>query len=1357
MELPRDYPKVAPKVKVIRLEPDSPKTRQEVDSVIKANIKTHSGTECIHEVTGAVYDILNRSAWSRAEKVNPFSLEEERAEREAAATRAAIEAQAELQRQQQEAEAKKRRELASQLDSQRQKHVKTQANGTNKDMDVGDPMQLDFERQLTYRLPDSKESITFSTVDTRGVLRTADDKIIRVVAPILPSQRRDAPQLLLKEIILPHNLLEPDKMTITMRQVEQLLRDLCQYKHENVSDVIGYKLLYPREGVRSKYVLYVLTEYASLGSLEDLIEFSGTISSAAKVRETTRQILNALAFFETKGYIHPRLHMGNILIFKGKNKGDFVAKLSDGYGTTLRDLVDRAKSEGPWDSKLKASPNWFAPELDESLIPTTSATSVWELGVIILQMVFGPKVLEKYPSPQHCLLEEPMAPRFADFMARLFRQKHQERATASDLVAASFLAEGKSNLLKGPSATVNSEARASGTASRWDDEWERLKKLGKGAGGSVYKARKLADQNVYAVKIIELSQQEVDLYRKEVVDLARLQHPYIVRYFDSWTELEEAQVEESVFESSEEEEESDHLDRAPSTMGIHRSEAEALYNEIRDDRGRSIVSTRLRLADDLSSDDDEQPDTGSYDNDDDYDNAFGQGNAAIDSKELAVDLPARNVNRFDLKPKKSTNVQKGRLFIQMEFCEGMTLRSLILKPLANEPADLWRILHGILEGLDYIHQQGVAHRDLKPDNIFMGLGNAPKIGDFGLATATTSKSEPGSYVGTPLYIAPEIRRGQTGTDLRKADMYSLGVVLFEMATPFGSSFSERVAALHYIQNHGKLPEQYTKEPKNPKALDIVHKLLERDPAKRPSASELLESGDVPEPVEQIKLQRHLEHIVHEQPAQVAAMFKNMTNTDLQDLAWDDVDRKKLKPRPGPFLDDMRCRLRSVFNKHGAVESKRQALVPKTSYVATDAVIVFDRTAMNFQLNQDLTTPFARSIATLAPQYTKYYCFDPSYQLHSNTISSVEPKQTPEVNFDFVSHTAQDVALKEAMALCVAKEISTAFPALSDEKYRVILNHMDILDAILAHSGVKKSDYHKVKEVLEHLPHGSLSTKRRNAYLSAIERILNNSIASSSVAELMRWASIYQEVSGRSDEQSAKGLIKIDDLRKRLAEKNSKDSPALPAFDRLIAITKHLARLDPTMTVTITPLFSFRSHLYAGDVVFSYVETRTGLAVARGGRYDSLIAHHKRANPDPPIRAVGARVDLDELAQLIGHFSSTVAASQIPPPSRCSVLVTSFDADLLVTSCLDVLREVWAAGVGAELTEEMGSMADLEAAHAGDGPYWLVIVRRALSRKEGGAEVEVKVRSPVGEEKVVGLEEVGEWLRVEVARGKKERK
>jgi len=189
----------------------------------------------------------------------------------------------------------------------------------------------------------------------------------------------------------------------------------------------------------------------------------------------------------------------------------------------------------------------------------------------------------------------------------------------------------------------------------------------------------------------------------------------------------------------------------------------------------------------------------------------------------------------------------GVKFITMAFVDGRDLHTILKE---EHPLPLDRSLkfaRQLCEALDAAHTEGVVHRDFKPHNVLVGKEDQVFVSDFGLATsfetAKMGMTRSGAFVGTPRYMAPEQVEG--GTIDHRSDLYSLGLVIYEMVTgelPFSGESTWQV-----------MYQRVKEKPKDPKLIKpdlpdwvtrIVMHCLERDPALRyQSAREILADID----------------------------------------------------------------------------------------------------------------------------------------------------------------------------------------------------------------------------------------------------------------------------------------------------------------------------------------------------------------------------------------------------------------------------------------------------------------------------------------------------------------------------------
>ncbi len=208
--------------------------------------------------------------------------------------------------------------------------------------------------------------------------------------------------------------------------------------------------------------------------------------------------------------------------------------------------------------------------------------------------------------------------------------------------------------------------------------------------------------------------------------------------------------------------------------------------------------------------------------------------------------------------------EDGRPFIIMECVEGRDLRALIQRegPLHVDRA--LSIARQVASALTAAHQLGITHRDIKPDNILMVTeedgSELVKVLDFGIAKVREgamdlgggyTATKTGMVVGTPQYISPEQAMGKQGDAIDgRADLYSLGVVLYEMLTghlPFDSDTPVGLL-LHHIQTIPTPPHELCPELGIPEALSLLlMKALEKDRTRRfQSADEMSAALDQPQ-------------------------------------------------------------------------------------------------------------------------------------------------------------------------------------------------------------------------------------------------------------------------------------------------------------------------------------------------------------------------------------------------------------------------------------------------------------------------------------------------------------------------------
>ncbi|KAJ3315863.1 Eukaryotic translation initiation factor 2-alpha kinase [Boothiomyces sp. JEL0838] len=376
-----------------------------------------------------------------------------------------------------------------------------------------------------------------------------------------------------------------------------------------------------------------------------------------------------------------------------------------------------------------------------------------------------------------------------------------------------------------PSATDFTEHLEHGML-RFEEDFEVLNTLGKGAFGKVLHTKNKLDGCHYAVKIIKTpSSGGADLLKtlREVKLLAGITHSNIVGYFSSWLQYMDVEF----CSDSEYEDSYDTMSKSnfQSEMDSYNSSNVEFKNDSMNSKANSKSSRTSKS-----------------------------------SKPSDPSVVSASLHSYH----EEGAIKDLGLFIQMELCEFTLhdwLESLNTTPLCEPYRRLEeKILHcfvDLLKGVQFIHKKNCIHRDLKPKNIYWkpepeyengsitnlgGRNGKWKIGDFGLATISHSQEKLNMQqlhslgVGTITYASPEqLRPGNDHESYSfETDIYSLGIILFELLVPFGTGM-ERIEKLTHLRN-SVISDDFLAS--RPKEAALILWMMSPDPKLRPSISDI---------------------------------------------------------------------------------------------------------------------------------------------------------------------------------------------------------------------------------------------------------------------------------------------------------------------------------------------------------------------------------------------------------------------------------------------------------------------------------------------------------------------------------------
>ncbi|HSB45055.1 MAG TPA: serine/threonine-protein kinase [Nitrospira sp.] len=167
-------------------------------------------------------------------------------------------------------------------------------------------------------------------------------------------------------------------------------------------------------------------------------------------------------------------------------------------------------------------------------------------------------------------------------------------------------------------------------------------------------------------------------------------------------------------------------------------------------------------------------------------------------------------------------------YIAMELVEGKSLKEWSRKPNLMPVAEVVQNLSTVADALDYAHQQGVVHRDVKPANIMITKDRLLKVMDFGIAkVVSSSKTQTDVVLGTPTYMSPEQIAGKKVDG--RSDIFSLGIVLFELLTGQPPYTADNLSALLFAIAHQPHPQLHAVRQDLPPVLqEVLNRALQKE-------------------------------------------------------------------------------------------------------------------------------------------------------------------------------------------------------------------------------------------------------------------------------------------------------------------------------------------------------------------------------------------------------------------------------------------------------------------------------------------------------------------------------------------------
>ena len=411
------------------------------------------------------------------------------------------------------------------------------------------------------------------------------------------------------------------------------------------------------------------------------------------------------------------------------------------------------------------------------------------------------------------------------------------------------------------------------------------------------------------------------------------------------------------------------------------------------------------------------------------------------------------------------------LYIKMEFCD-LTLREAIDNgDLVNNDSECWSYFKQIVKGLSYIHSKGITHRDLKPRNVFITNEHVVKIGDFGLSrlhpereiepdNPSDSLSVPQKQIkvssrltggiGTVWYTAPEALGDSSCNYGQEVDLFSLGLIFFEMNYVPLKTEQEKAAIFTKLRDDRLLPDNFscstsTKE----RQTKIIKSLLDPNPKTRLPLSKLLSPAEgyiAPEPLEEIRFKTMLSQVLSNRDGEMYIYMMQQLYNQRTGRCWPSF---QFHLTPTTVIKMRRCFM-SVAEKFGAKQIDLPLFMPPQTTDSEEASDYHQAKFLDSKGNPVILSDSALAAFCYALELKQTISSNGSFY-NTESVYTAETLlreltfKVPQISYFTMAN--KDDMLAFAKALLILQETLTTFGHEAGD-FIICLTHKDIENGLM---------------------------------------------------------------------------------------------------------------------------------------------------------------------------------------------------------------------------------------------------------------------------------------------------------------------